>query len=62
MVRESITKDINILCPAWMLTTSVSFDLASTSRMREQKHQEQLLGFPGSVQVHTASQRGMLEK
>lgn len=62
MVRESVTKDINILCPGWMLTTSVSFDLASPSATREQKHQQQLLDFPGSLQVHTASQGGMLEK
>lgn len=62
MVRESVTKDTNILCPAWTLTTSVSFDLASPPTEREWKHQQQLLDFPGSLQVHTASQRGMLEK
>lgn len=41
------------MCPAPILTTSVSFDLASPPTEREWKHQQQLLDFPGSLQART---------
>lgn len=42
-----------MLCPTRILTTPVSFDLASPPTKREWKHQQQLLDIPGSLQAHT---------
>lgn len=60
MREEGESKNVNILCTAQILTTLVSFDLASPPTNREWKHQKQLPDFPGSLQAHTAPQRGML--
>jgi len=45
-----------------MLTTSVFFDLASPPKKREWQLQQQLLNFPGSLQLNTAPLRGILEE